>query len=299
MKFTVAIIASCLFLISLTPAMAIEKPRAFSPKVMKDVSYGPLPQQMMDIYMPRTDSNANDSLRPMILMVHGGAWKHGDKAEDSFTDNKVARWVPAGFVFISINYPMLPDHDVAQQLNNVATAIAVAQRMAPQWHGDPGRIILMGHSAGGHLVSLLNAKPSAAYRFGAQPWLAAISLDSAALNVEKIMNFRHLPLYNAAFGTDPAVWKALSPHAQMDQTARPWLGVCSSNRDMSCTQADEFAKELRFKNVKADVIRQPLTHMQINDELGRSNPYTRAVEIFMQSLDPVVAKAVENVTDRQ
>ena len=298
MRFAATIITFCLVFLISANAMAIEKPRAFSPQVMKDVTYGPLPEQKMDVYLPRTGGDSNDTLRPMILMVHGGGWKRGDKAADNVVDNKVARWVPAGFVFVSINYPMLPEYNVTQQAEFVATAIAQAQRLAPQWHGDSDRVIIMGHSAGAHLISLLNAKPDSAYKFGARPWLGAISLDSAALDVEKIMNFRHLPLYDAAFGTDPAIWKALSPLAQMNETARPWLGVCSSNRDMSCYQADEFAKELRFKNVKADVIRQPLTHAQINAELGTSSPYTRGVESFMKSLDPVLAKTLENVTDR-
>ena len=96
---------------------------------------------------------------------------------------KVARWVPKGFVFISVNYRLYPTVNVLQEAQDVAMALAAAQSRAASWGADASRFILMGHSAGAHLVSLINASPTLAQREGAWPWLGTVSLDSAALNV--------------------------------------------------------------------------------------------------------------------
>src|SRR5688572_15160874 len=68
-----------------------------------DVAYGDDVRQRMDVYMPLQPKDA-----PVIVMVHGGAWRLGDKSDVLVVENKVARWVPNGFIFISINYRMLP-----------------------------------------------------------------------------------------------------------------------------------------------------------------------------------------------
>src|SRR6185295_4587727 len=122
--------------------------------VERDVSYGTFPRQRMDVYLPTgTRTGA------VIVMVHGGAWRIGDKSMPQMVGNKVARWVPRGDVFVSINYRMLPQADPLTQADDVARALAAVQARAASWGADPRRVILMGHSAGAHLVALLSARP--------------------------------------------------------------------------------------------------------------------------------------------
>lgn len=255
--------------------------------VIHDFSYGPLPDQKMDIYTQGKLSGA-----PVIFMVHGGGWRDGGKNVSKTVNNKVARWVPEGFVFISINYPMLPDADVATQAENVAMAIAAAQKHASEWGGDSSKFILMGHSAGAHLVSLINANPDFAYAQGAKPWIGTVSLDSAAMNVVQLMQARHMKLYDDAFGTNSEQWKKLSPYYVMTAKAGPWLNVCSTKRDTSCSQSQAMAEKAKTLGVKASLHEENLTHAEINGNLGMPGDYTTAVEIFMATLDPVVAKCL-------
>ena len=84
--------------------------------VLHDVAYGPAKLQTMDVYLPPKPKAA-----PAILMVHGGAWAFGDKTNAQVYENKVARWVPRGFIFVSINYPMVPDSDPAQTIDEQTT----------------------------------------------------------------------------------------------------------------------------------------------------------------------------------
>ncbi len=250
-------------------------------KVLRDVAYGPAELQTMDVYLPPQPTAA-----PIILMVHGGAWRIGDKRHPPVFENKVARWVPKGFIVVSVNYPMVPESDPVEQAGDIARAIAAAQKAAAGWGGDPKRIILMGHSAGAHLISLLNADPGLAAKQGAAPWLGAVSLDSGALDVPAIMEHRHPRLFDEAFGADPALWQASSPQHHLTKGAKPWLGVCSSNRRASCTTNEIFAAKARVLGARAETLGEPLTHSEINEQLGLPGAYTDAVEAFMASLDP-------------
>lgn len=252
-----------------------------------DLAYGADPRQRMDVYLPTKPVNA-----PVILMVHGGGWRLGDKGASAVVDNKVARWLARGFVFVSVNNRLLPQADPLEQARDVAQALAVAQAKAPSWGADPARFILMGHSAGAHLVALVNASPELAAQAGAKAWLGTVALDSAAVDVSPIMQGSHFRLYDAAFGTDPAFWRAVSPVQQLTTSAKPMLAVCSTRRSDSCIQADAFAQRAAQLGVRAQVLRQDLSHRDINQTLGLPGAYTEAVEAFMASLDPALAQAL-------
>ena len=227
-------------------------------------------------------------------MVHGGGWRIGDKAMGRVVQEKVNRWVPKGFILISANYRMLPAAPVSTQARDVQAALVAAQQRASTWGGDSGRFILMGHSAGAHLVALLNARAPQALREGAVPWLGAVALDSAVMNVPAAMRARHPRLYDDAFGSDPAHWAALSPFHQWTAGAPPLQMVCSTQRaDQPCTQAEAMARHVRHLGGRAEVLPQPLSHGEINARLGLESPYTRAVEAFMGSLDAEVARHLQ------
>lgn len=262
-----------------------------------DVPYGTDPAQRMDVYVPTSPTTGTNSLlasavrAPVIFMVHGGGWRHGDKAMGRVVQEKVNRWVPKGFILISINYRMLPDAPVAVQERDVQAALMAAQQRATTWGGDPGRFILMGHSAGAHLVALLNARAPQALREGAWPWLGTVVLDSAVMNVPAYMRAPHMPLYDDAFGADPAYWRLLSPLHQWTAGAPPVQMVCSTERaDQPCHQAEALARHVHGLGGRAEVLPQDLSHGEINAQLGLESPYTRAVEAFMGSLDAEVAR---------
>lgn len=252
--------------------------------MLRDVSYGPDPLQRMDVYLPAHTQGA-----AVLFMVHGGAWRHGDKAMERVVRNKVQRWVAhAGaqaMVLVSINYRMLPQAGPLTQVQDVARALARAQQLAPQWGADARRFFVMGHSAGAHLVALLAASPALQQAQGVQPVLATLALDSAALDVPQLMRLPHLRLYDAAFGSDPAQWALASPVQQLQQAAAPLLAVCSSRRRIACSQAERMAQQGRALGMRVQVLPVDLTHRQTNENLGLDGAYTDAVQAFMQSVD--------------
>lgn len=248
-------------------------------RVLRDVAYGSDPRQRFDVYLPR---DAHDA--PVVFMVHGGGWRNGDKAMDSVVDNKIARWVPQGVIVVSTNYRMLPDADPLVQARDVADALAAAQRKVATLGGNPDRFVLMGHSAGGHLVALLAAAPQIARDAGARPWLGTVLLDAGTVDVVAKMQQRHLPLFDKAFGEDPRFWVSVSPMQQLHARPAPIFAVCSSQRTDSCPPNRRFADKVHGLGGRAELLPQALSHRDINVQLGEENAYTQAVERFLRSL---------------
>jgi len=232
--------------------------------VIRDVAYGSDPRQRFDVYSPPHPVNA-----PVIFMVHGGGWRIGDKGVRNVVQNKLDHWTAKGCIFISVNNRLLPAATPLEQEADVARALDVARQKAVSWGGDPKTFILMGHSAGAHLVALLNAKAPV------KKWIGTVMLDSAALDVPRIMEAPHFRLYDDAFGFDPRQWRAASPFHQLTARTPPVLAVCSSLRPDSCSQAARFVEKAKALGTRASVLEEPLTHEQINETLVRRTP-TRA-----------------------
>lgn len=198
-----------------------------------------------------------------------------------------------GFILISTNYSLLPQADPMQQSRDVARALAVAQNRAASWGGDGGKVILMGHSAGAHLVSLLATAPQISSGIISTSWLGTISLDTAALDVVKIMEEKHTRLYDRAFGRNPEYWRSVSPFHAVTGEARSILVVCSTRRGDSCRQADRFVAKASSLGVKATTLKHNFSHRQINRRLGNDNRFTAEVESFMARLHRSVARTLK------
>lgn len=238
-------------------------------------SYGADPAQAVDIYIP--PNVPRDA--PVIVMVHGGAWKIGDKANTGSVENKLRHWLPKGFVFVSVNYRMLPQAMAYAQAQDVAAALRWTQSHAADWGASDRKIILMGHSAGAHLVALLSSKPS---MVGA-PWAGTVVLDSAAMKVSETMAGRHPKFYDEAFGGDPAGWAQASPMDQWTPQAVPMMLICSTKRpDKPCDDARAFQALAKRSDVRMPVLPQSLTHADVNRTLGLPGAYTDAVDGFIR-----------------
>lgn len=247
---------------------------------LSDVAYGEDKKQRFDVYLPANPQNA-----PIIVMVHGGAWKMGDKKSDNVVQNKMNRWVFKGIIFISLNYRLYPKATPQQQSEDVAQGLTYVQMHAREWGGDPQKIVLMGHSAGAHLVSLVSANPQKYTSLGLQKWLGTISLDTATMDLVQTMEKKHYDFYDDVFGNERNIWVTNSPYYQLERSAPPMLLVCSTVReDKPCESSKPFMIKGTSLGIRVEMSEQPLTHGEINDDLGKSNGYTQRVEQFIRSL---------------
>ena len=150
------------------------KEASFSKEVrlIANVSYGTDAKERFDVYTPLHVNTS--TLAPVIFMVHGGAWKIGDKKSQSVVENKVNYWVAKGYIVISTNYKLLPEAPVNEQVNDVAKALGFAQAKSASWGGDKTKFIIMGHSAGAHIIALIASSSSVYTTHSITPPLAAV-----------------------------------------------------------------------------------------------------------------------------
>lgn len=240
---------------------------------LADISYGTGALQKFDLYSPPAPKAA-----PLIIMVHGGAWRFGDKANSGVVKNKAAYWTQKGYIFASVNYPMMPKATPYAQAQSVAKAVAFIQKNATNYGIDPRRIILMGHSAGAHLVTLVSADKALQKQAGVAPWAGTVSLDTGALDIPKIMTGKPQRFYVKAFGSDPKLWRKTSPMLVLRQRTEPVLLVCSRQRRGVCKTVKTYADKAKSYGSRARVLPVDLSHKQINETLGTATQYTRLVD---------------------
>lgn len=239
--------------------------------------FGTDKEESLDLYK----TNINNA--PTIILVHGGAWMIGDKSSAKVTRNKVKHYLPLGINIISINYKMLPNATPDKQALSIVKAIEFIKSNNTTLNVDANKIVLMGHSAGAHLIDLINAKP---YSFNIEPtWLGVISLDSGALDVTKIMAIPHFSFYDTAFGKDNNYHILMSPTLQLTNKAKPIFLVCSSQRLNSCPQSESYKEVADSLNVKSQVYPIDMSHKEINDKLGLEQKYTADVDKFLKDLN--------------
>src|SRR3954447_19047024 len=104
-------------------------------------------RQTLDVYSPPHAKGL-----PVVFWIHGGGWQAGDKSE-VYTKPQVFN--AKGFVFVSTNYRLLPDVDMATLTRDVAKSIRWVHDHIAEHGGDPNRLLIMGHSAGAQLAALL------------------------------------------------------------------------------------------------------------------------------------------------
>ncbi|MCP5038807.1 MAG: alpha/beta hydrolase [Rhodobacteraceae bacterium] len=268
-----------IFGLSLACAISAPSLALAAPDVLRNVKYGPAIRQSLDVYLPDNPQGA-----PIMVMVHGGGWAIGNKSNKGSWKEKQRHWGARGYIFISVNYRMVPFADPLEQARDVARAIAYVQAHAGEYGGDSNQMVVMGHSAGAHLVSLLAVDPDFAAENGAKPWRATISLDTAAYDVEEIMTSSPGRLYRNAFGDDPALWRATSPIARLKRTNGPFLLVCSSQRGNACPAAEKFAAALAKIGGQSQIMSINKAHSAINKDLGKPGAYTGAVDDFLHTI---------------
>lgn len=104
----------------------------------------------LDLYLPQGKSGY-----PVILFVHGGAWVHGDNRRYGLISSVGEFLASRGIGVVMPNYRLSPGVKHPEHIKDVARAFAWTRRHIAEYGGDPGMLFVAGHSAGGHLATLL------------------------------------------------------------------------------------------------------------------------------------------------
>jgi acetyl esterase/lipase len=122
--------------------------------VRADVAYGTLPAQRLDIYRPTTARP--DSGWPVVVFFYGGSWNSGERADYEFVGKALAA---RGVLALIADYRLYPAVRYPDFLRDSAQALAYGLAQAASLGGDPRRVFVMGHSAGGYNAAMLVLDP--------------------------------------------------------------------------------------------------------------------------------------------
>ena len=235
----------------------------------RDVAYGDHRLQTVDVY-----SSLAGSGRPVMVVVHGGGWKIGDKK--SAADKAAPLAGEGGFVLASVNYRLVPEVGWRDQAADVAAAVAKVRSAAADYGGNPDRVFLVGHSAGAHLAALVATDPRYLKPHGLRPGdlSGAILLDGAGYDVAaqaEAAGPTAKRLYREVFGDDAAELRAASPltHAASPGSP-PMLIAYVSDRAASEAQAKRLADTLSEAGGRARVLSVDGTHSSIYRNFGHA-----------------------------
>lgn len=114
----------------------------------RDVAYAKAPRHKLDIYVPDNVTSGAD----VAVFFYGGRWAYGSKADYLFVGQALAS---KGIIVVIADYRLYPDVRFPSFVEDGAKAVGWVHRHIAAHGGDPGRIHLIGHSAGAHLAAML------------------------------------------------------------------------------------------------------------------------------------------------
>ena len=245
--------------------------------VRTDVQYGTADGKplLLDAYIPPAK---REQKRPAVLLIHGGAWRAGDKR----TFEPEAREVAAkGWVAFSINYRLDESPAFPAEIDDAQTAVRWVRSHAAEYRVDPKRIGALGESAGGHLTGMLATLGEGSQEVGARIRVGVSW--SGPMDLAELARMRGddwgTTLFGCSFAACPQRFADASPITHVDGSDAPLFLVNSSDELVPKSQALGMATRIEDKGAVTQLQTLPGTRhaLDYRDEVW---PQT---ELFLQT----------------
>jgi acetyl esterase/lipase len=241
-----------------------------------DVAYGTDVKQRLDVYAPRGAAKA-----PVVVFIHGGEWAKNDKADVSYKPKFLNE---NGIVLVSVNYRLSPAATHPAHVSDVAAAVRWVYDHGGEFGASPQKIVVMGHSAGCHLATLLALDPRylAAVRLRPADLRGVVAWSGGAYDlVEKVKEGGMYAGYiRQAFGDSQDAWREASPvaHVSDARPLPPFLFISVERGNPSHLASERLAGLIRSAKGRADSrLLEGRTHFTANHLLGAPDDTTGAV----------------------
>lgn len=244
-------------------------------RTILDVPYGAHPDQQLDIYLPQAAVRA----APVVVFAHGGGWTHGHK---EWMGLMAPAFVAQGICFVSVNHRRAPEHKYPMPMDDCAAALGWIHQHAPVYGLDPDRILVGGHSSGGHLYAMVALQARVLERIGVPqqsilacaPLSARLDLDFEGRLPGSIEARHHEMLFR-----DPAEAAPASPIAHLTPGI-PYFLLAWGTRDIEgVARSNERMRDaLVAKGLAHECLLLEADHFQLALDTGHaSNPWVRRV----------------------
>lgn len=178
------------------------------------------PAQTLNVFAPRKHT----ALKEVLIFIHGGRWNSGKKSLYSFLGNRMAR---KNVVTVVIDYPKSPAANYNEMASDAAIATKWVKENIEKYGGDPDKIFISGHSAGGHLAALIAIRNIYFEKLEIKnPIKGVILIDAAGLDMYGFLQEENYPegnTYLQTFTNNPATWKDASPLYHLHKKMPPML----------------------------------------------------------------------------
>ena len=235
-----------------------------------ELAYGPAPRERLDVFPARSPG------APVLVYLHGGYWRALDKRDHSFVAPAL---VDAGAMVVLPDYSLCPQVTVEHIVLQTVRALTWVQRHAHEHGGDPRRIVVAGHSAGGHLATmmLLCRWPEVHPALPADLVKAALSISG----IYELEPLRHAPFLAADLGLTAASALRASPAWMPAPSGRLAVVVGGDESEEFHRQAELIRANWGEKVVASEIV-AGRNHMDVLHELASpgSNTHQLALDLL-------------------
>ncbi|MEA3209514.1 MAG: hypothetical protein QOE70_2571 [Chthoniobacter sp.] len=264
-----------------------------SPNVRREIAYAEQadPLQTLDVYAPPNAKNL-----PVVVWIHGGGWQTGDKAS---VQQKPQAFVEKGFVFVSVNYRLLPKVAMGDIVRDVAKSVRWVHDHISEHGGDPERLFVMGHSAGAQLAALICTDDRYLKAEGLSLAIikGCVPVDGDTYDVPAIIETAETRRrvhgqppatygHREKFGNDPEKHRDFSAvtHVAKDKGIPPFLILHVADHPDTTAQAQRLGAVLKEAGIPTRIFgAKDTNHSKLNENLGvADDPATKELFAFVE-----------------
>jgi acetyl esterase/lipase len=215
----------------------------------------------MDYYAPK-----DTGVHPIAIIIHGGGYHGGDSKSGS--EAYVADFLaPAGYAVFSVNYRVAPKYPYPYMVYDVERAVRYIRYHARDWSADPGKIALVGGSAGGYLSNMVGLLNASGDPHAADPVDRVSAKAQAVVSLYAQSSFEFVPLngdvhrfldpFIALKGEKEAIREA-SPITYVSKDDPPFLEILGTDDEyIPMSEATNLQAALHAVKVRCDIIAIP------------------------------------------